>query len=97
MSVGCCRVLHLMCGKVGRVGVWISMLQVCALVVTYGLMEHAECVPFYSVFSFFAFLQVLNSTFYFFCFLAVDKMGFTLKPDEEAEMGSLNEALLVAA
>ena len=61
------------------------------------MLEHVECVSFYSVFSLFAFLQVMNSTFYFFCYLAVDKMGFTLGPDEEAGTGSLKEALLVAA
>lgn len=97
MSVEYRRVLHLMCGRVGRVGAWITFLQDCALVVAYRLLEPVECVSFYSVFSLFAFLQVMNSTFYFFCYLAVDKMGFTLGPDEEAGTGSLKEALLVAA
>ena len=96
VSVECCRVLHLMFGRVGRVGAWISMLG-CALVLAYVLMEHEECEPFHSVFGFFAALQVLNSTFYFFCSLAVAKMGSTLKASDEAGMGSLNEALLVAA
>ena len=97
MSAEYCRVLHLMCGRVGRAGAWISFLQVCALVVAYKSMEPAECVSFYSVFSLFAFLQVMNSTFYFICYLAVDKMGFTLGPDEEAGTGSLKEALLVGS
>ena len=69
VSVECCRVLHLMFGRVGRVGAWISMLG-CALVLAYVLMEHEECEPFHSVFGFFAALQVLNSSLYFFSSLA---------------------------
>ena len=83
--------------SVGQVGVGISLLQVCALVAGYGLMEPAAFVSLFNVLSLFTGLQVLNSTLHFFHYLTIPKMGSTLKPDEEAGMGSLNKALLVAA
>ena len=82
-------------GSVGQVGVGISVLQVCALVAGYGLMEPAAYVSLFNVLSLFTALQVLNSTLHFFHHLAVAKSTWT--PDEEAGMGALEEALLVAA
>ena len=94
------RVTCEMCkvSAVGQVGVAIVLFQVCLLTVAYVLTDHEACVPFYSVFSFFAGLQVLNSVFYFFSYLETHRFESTGKAsDEEAAIGSLNEALLVAA
>ena len=82
-------------GRVGQVGVGISLLQVCALVAGYGLMEPAVYVPLFNVLSLFTALQVLNSTLHFFHYMAVAKS--TLTPTEDVGMGALEEALLVAA
>ena len=56
------RVACEMCkvSAVGQMGVAIVLFQVFLLTVAYVLMDHEACVSFYSVFSFFAGLQVLN-------------------------------------
>ena len=54
-------------------------------------------MPSSTVFSLFTAIEVFNSTFYFIVYLALEKIASSLKPDEEAAVGSLKEALLVPA
>ena len=93
------RVACEMCkvSAVGQMGVAIVLFQVFLLTVAYVLMDHEACVSFYSVFSFFAGLQVLNSVFYFFSYLEAHRFESSVKASDGAAVGSLNEALLVAA
>ena len=83
--------------SVGRAALWIVFLQMCALAIAYKSIGSVEYVPSSTVFSLFTAIEVFNSTFYFIVYLALEKIASSLKPDEEAAVGSLKEALLVPA
>jgi len=54
-------------------------------------------VPTSTVFGLFTAIEVFNSTFYLVFYLALEKIASLSEASDEAAVGSLKEALLVAA
>ena len=82
---------------VGKTALWILCLQMCVLAIAYNSIGSVECVPISKVFGLFTTIQVLNCTFYFVFYLALEKFASLLKAVDEEAVGSLKEELLVAA
>jgi hypothetical protein len=82
---------------VGRAILWIVCLQVCVLAFAYKSIQSVEYVPTSTVFGLFTAIEVFNSTFYLVFYLALEKIASLSEASDEAAVGSLKEALLVAA